>query len=719
MKRSRFHWCAILWCVMPAAVAHAQAIGEQMAIQTGFSSQDPVTMEAEQIGYDQNAGIVIARGKVTLVQGAQVLNADEITYYQHRDKVIARGDVSMLQPSGDVYFADYVELTQDMKRGVIDHFRARLSDNSAFAAAQAIKPDGNTTHLKKAVYSPCKLCPGSDPFWQMKSSKVTIDQYDDRVSYDNARLEVYGVPLLYMPFLAHPTPDAPAQSGLLTPEYSHSNNLGTAVKIPYYWRIGHTAEAVIRPWYLSEDGALLETKYGQKTDGGTYNIESSFTDARKRDALGNEIAGRDFRGHIFAKGEEAITDYSRFGFDIQRSTDDTYLRRYGFGDQRSLFSTAYLEAARDRNYAMLRGLSIQGLRATDDPDQTPLILPAFEAYYESQPLENGLRWHGFANAQSLTRKQGADQRRVVVSGGLELPYVTEGGHVITTQLNLRQDYYSVEDVTLPSSALFSGSTARTIPQLAVEWRYPLIQRFDGDVMTIEPILLAVLQPDAGNPPETGNEDNTLIELTDANLFSLNRMPGLDTVDSGSRVAYGARAQYLLSSGEALNFLLGQSYNADDSTPFPNSTTAGERFSDTIGSIGLSTDPIDLSYRFAFKNDDFAPNRTELVGAFTKPWLRFSAAYRQLQNNQYLPDSKEGIVNTSLPLTEDWSIYGAARRDLELDQMIASAAGLLYRNECFNALFQIGRTYTRDRDVEPSTSVSFRIGFKNLGEFGDQ
>lgn len=710
-------WMLLLWT---GTAAHAQAIGEQLSIDPGFNGSEPVTMEANEIGYDQENGIVIARGKVTVMQGERVLNADEITFLQQRDKVMARGNVSMLQSTGDVYFADTVELTDDMKRGVIHNFRARLSDNSVFAAAHAVKPSSSVTNLTKAVYSPCKLCPQTAPFWQLKSSKVTVDTYDERVYYDNARLEMFGLPVLYTPYFAHPTPDAPAQSGLLTPEYSQSSNLGTVIKVPYYWRIAHTAEAVVIPWYISDDGALLESRYRQLTDGGSYQGEFSLTNAKNRDPFGNAIDGRELRGHLFAKGVESITDYSRFGFDVARSTDDTYLRRYGFGDQRSLFSTAYVEAARDRNYATLRALSIQGLRATDDADRTPLILPTLEAYYETEPLQSGLRFHGFANAQLLTRNEGADQRRIVVSGGVELPLVTSGGHIFTTSLNLRQDYYSVDDVTLPSSALFSGTTMRTIPQAALEWRYPLIRSFaDGDVMTVEPIALAVVQPNSGNPPETGNEDNTLIELNDANLFSLNRMPGLDTVDSGSRVAYGARGQYLLSSGEAFNFLLGQNYNADDTTPFPNSVTPGESFSDYIGSVGFTTDPIELSYRFALKNDNLSANRTELVGSFTKPWLRFSSAYRELKNNQYLSNSREGIVNASLPVTDDWSLYGGARRDLELNEMIASAGGLLYRNECFNAMLQLSRTYTRDRDVEPSTSINFRIGFKNLGEFGDK
>ncbi len=708
-----------LW-LMPA-VTHAQTMTEQMqAVTPALSADKPVTMEADELGYDQKNGIVIARGHVVVSQENTVLNADGVTYYQQRDLVVARGNISMLQPSGDVFFADTVQLTDDMKRGVIEQFRARLSDNSVFAAASAEKKGAGVTMLKKAVYSPCRLCEDAAPFWQMKAGEIEIDEYDERVRYKNTRLEMFGVPIFYTPFFYHPTPDAEARSGFLPPRYSHDSNLGTMVEIPYYWRIGHSSEVVLTPWYMSDEGLLLEEDYKQLTDGGSYRIRGSLTDAKNRDAAGDRIAGRQWRGHIYGDGSESITDYSRIGFNIDRASDDTYLRRYGFGSQRTLFSEVFFEAAQARNFALMRGLAIQGLRLTDDPEQTPLVLPTIEGYYETDPMDSGLRFHFFGNAQSITRDIGADQKRLVAMAGAEIPYVSDGGHVFTGTLNLRQDLYSVNDVLQPDASLFSGEKSRTVPQAALEWRYPLIRQFEaGDALTIEPIVLGVWQPNAGNPTEINNEDNTLIELNDTNLFSLNRMPGYDTVDAGPRVAYGARGQYLFVGGESMEWMLGQDYNADSDTPFPNSTTPGSNFSDYIGSLSFSASPIDLSYRFAFNNDSVEANRTEIIAGFSRPWLGLTGAYRELKNNQYLPDSREAILNGNLPLTDAWTLYGGGRRDLELDQMVASAGGLLYRNECFNMMLQAARNYTRDRDIEPSTSFTFRVGFKNLGEFGDE
>lgn len=686
---------------------------------TKISADEPVTFEADEVGYDQANAIVVAHGNVEVIQGESILNAQQLTYFQRTNLVKATGNVSMLQPNGDVYFADYVELKDDMKQGVIHNFRARLADNSVFAAHEARKVNPNVTQLKKAAYTPCNICKDMEPFWQLKAAQVEIDQGEEKVRYEGARMEMLGVPIAYTPYLSHPTPDAAAKSGFMTPEYSSGDNLGATVKTPYYWRISPDRDVLLTPWYSTDVGALLEGSYRQLTDDGSYTMQFSGTFPEELDSAGNEIGGNEFRGHIYAKGTKGLSTYSRVGFDINRATDDTYLRRYRFGDERVLFSRVYGEAAQNRNYALVQGLAIQGLRVTDNADTTPLVVPTFEGYYETQPYDNGLTLHAFGNAQSLTRDVGVDQRRISATVGASLPVVTDSGHVFTATTNVRQDLYSLDNVPIPGDPDFSGTKGRIIPQAALEWRYPLIQGFEGgDAMTIEPIILAVAQPGGNNPVEirNANEDNTLIELTDTNLFSLNRMPGLDSIDSGSRFAYGFRSQYLFGGGQSVDAMLGQNFNADDKTPFPNSTRPGKNISDVIGRLAFDYNPVTLAYRFAYDRATFEPNRTEFTLAYDESWLNLSGVYSNIQNNRYIVDSEEMAINGSMPLWGNWSIYGGGRRDLDINQMIAATSGLIYRNECFTMAIQGLRTYTRDRDIEPSSEVTVRFGFKNLGEF---
>ena len=676
----------------------------------------PVVLSADEMGYDQTNGIVIARGKVEIVQGDMVMNADQVTYFQKTDKMIAEGNISMLQPSGDVMFAERAQLTDAMKKGVVEAFKARMADNSLFVASSATKVSPSVTELKGASYTPCNICEGIEPFWQLNAKEVKIDEGEQRVKYKDASMDIYGVPVFYTPVLSHPTPNSDAKSGVLAPQYGNNSNLGTLVKVPVYWRIDHDKDAIITPWYTQNDGLVLQGDYRQLTNNGEYHFQGAITNPDKIDSAGNTVEGNELRGYIFAQGKEALSDTVNVGFDINRTTDQTFLRRYNLGVQPTLFSRLFVEAAQDRNYGLVQGLAIQGLRTTDDSKTTPLILPSVQSYYETTPDEYGIRYHISQDAQSLTRDTGVDQSRLSVTAGASIPYVSDGGHLLTTTLNLRQDAY--RSVNVPISGVpQDNDTYRTLPQAAFEWRYPLINQMGDGSMTIEPIALGVLQANGGNPATISNEDSRLLELSDTNIFSINRMPGLDLVDSGSRVAYGARTQYLFADGTSLSGLLGQNYSTDNSTPFPNNPRGDEHFSDFVGRMAYNVNPFTFIYRFALDKENLGLNRNEVSFYFAKPWLAIQTSYTSLDKNSFIDESREGQLDIAFPLNESWSLHGGARRDFDLNELITENAGFIYKNECFNIMFDVVRNFTRDRDVEPSTQYLVRVGFKNLGEFG--
>lgn len=703
--------------LLPLAVVGARA---HAYAQEGGGKDAPVILESRDMGYDQKNGIVVARGDVEVVQGDYVLRADQLTYYQNAGIIRAQGNVSVLQPTGDVMFADEVELTDDLKSGVVQQFKARLSDNSRFVAREAVRENAYRTKLTKAVYSPCNICKGVAPFWQLRAERVDIDQFNEKVTYNNAWMEMGGVPVLYMPRMSHPTPDADAKSGFLIPEYATSSQFGATVKVPYYWRIAPDKQATITPWYTVEDGPLLQTEYEQLTDAGEHTVAFSATYPEKRSDTGSQIGGNEFRGHVFARGSHAFDDTWSAGYNINRASDDTYLRRYGFGSERTLYSRAYVEGVEGRNYATVHGLAIQGLRVFDDPDTTPLILPIAEGYYETTPNSFGMKYFTSANAQALSRKQGADQNRLSGTLGAQLPFVSDGGHIITATASMRTDYYDFDDVTLAGQpGTVSGSETRVVPIAALEWRYPLMRRMEDSSLTIEPVMLAVAQPNGGNQREIVNEDSSVVELTDTNIFSIERFPGLDAVDSGARVAYGLRTQYLSSDNDTIELLLGQSYNADSDTPFPNSNEQGENLSDYIGRLAYSTNHYWMAYRFGIDREDFTPNRSELATAFTYGRYGFNLNYLKVVDNAFLGDSEQAYGGVNFPIYEGLSGALGATRDLDSDQMLSQTGVLTYQNECFNLSLIALRSFTRDRDLEPNTSISLRIGFKNLGEFGGQ
>ena len=74
----------------------------------------PILFRADEIQFDEQLALTIARGHVEISQNGMVLLADTVTYSQRTDTVTASGNVSLTQPTGEIVFADFMELRDSM-----------------------------------------------------------------------------------------------------------------------------------------------------------------------------------------------------------------------------------------------------------------------------------------------------------------------------------------------------------------------------------------------------------------------------------------------------------------------------------------------------------------------------------------------------------------------------------------------------------------------------
>jgi LPS-assembly protein len=238
-----------------------------------FKKKEDVFIEADNLEYDHENGVVTATGKVEIIKGGSALYADKILYNQKTDEVIADGNVSSIASDGSTIFVDRTKVKGDFKEGVIEFFRAKLSDGSQIAAASAKRINENKIILSKAVYSPCPICEGQEnPQWQIKSRKVTYDKAAQKISYKDAFMEVYGVPVMYAPFFSHPTPDADAKSGFLPPQFRTDSNLGLTIKTPYYWNIKPNMDVTFEPVITTKEGLVAAGEFRHLTEYGKYKF---------------------------------------------------------------------------------------------------------------------------------------------------------------------------------------------------------------------------------------------------------------------------------------------------------------------------------------------------------------------------------------------------------------------------------------------------------------
>ncbi|MBT3905187.1 MAG: LPS-assembly protein LptD [Rhodospirillaceae bacterium] len=709
----RFSAVAVLLCLLNVnALAQTPAPTDE---------EPPVSFSADQMTFDRKNQIITATGKVEVSQEGRLMYADDISYDQKADVLTATGNVSILEPNGDVIFAKRLEVTGDMKDGIIEDIGLILADKSRFAATGARRSNANILEMRNAVYSPCNLCeedPTAPPFWQLRAVRIIHDKSKQRIEYRDATLEIFGVPVAYTPYFAHPDPTVKRRSGLLIPKIGNSSDLGTTLQTPYYFALNKRSDLTVTPIITTKERAILALEYREFLKNGRIDFRGSLTYN-----LDNE-----WRGHMGTKGRFDIDQTWRWGFDVNRSIDGTYIRRYGFESDRTALSSGspdslvthlFTEGFRGRNYISANAYAFQGLEQGDKFSTTPLVAPLIDYNHVGQPDRLGGRTVLDVNLLALTRTGSNDTRRLSIRGGWEVPFFTSFGDAFKLSAKMLGDFYNVGQ--LPRSDApedFTGFSGRLLPELTLSWRHPFVRQQGSGHQVIEPIASVVLSPYGGNTGKIPNEDSVDFEFDDTNLFRSSRFSGLDRVESGPRINYGLKWDIYGRDGGSTGFLIGQSYRVRRDNTFAALSGLEDHFSDIVARVQVKPIKlVDLTYRTRISKENLSPARNEIEFTFGAPLFRVGANYLFLdrQEDDEFSSREEISMNISSQLNRNWRTSASAVRDLAGGgQMRAANLNVSYENECCLIATNLSRTFFEDRDLTPTDSITFRVTLKTLG-----
>jgi LPS-assembly protein len=263
-------------------------------------------------------------------------------------------------------------------------------------------------------------------------------------------------------------------------------------------------------------------------------------------------------------------------------------------------------------------------------------------------------------------------------------------------------------------------TGRVIPRATLHWSWPWIGEAFGASQVIEPVAMATVASGGHNSGDIPNEDSQDFEFDDTSLFEPDRFPGLDRVQGGSSIAYGIRFGNF-TGRQLVNGMFGQAYAFQQDVEFDPSTGLDEKLSDYVGRIDFSpTDFLDVRYRFTLDKNNLAFTDNEVGAAVNLPRARFDLGYLMLADDpalQSLREREEIRGGLALRLLDSLSLRGTGRYDLAADRTVSWQFGMVYTHPCLQLAAGVERRNTSNRDAEDTTTVSFRIVFKNLGEIG--
>ena len=111
--------------------------------------------------------------------------------------------------------------------------------------------------------------------WKIRAGKITYNKKDKNITYKNAILDVYGVPIMYLPYFRHPVGKQTAQNGFMPPRFGKSTPRGDETTIGYYYRRNQQEDYTVRTRLMSERGAQLQLERRHRGTNSSSEIRGS------------------------------------------------------------------------------------------------------------------------------------------------------------------------------------------------------------------------------------------------------------------------------------------------------------------------------------------------------------------------------------------------------------------------------------------------------------
>jgi len=727
-------WTSFL--LFAAALAQTGLANAQDTATPISVEQPKVILDADNIFVSEADNTVIAEGNVEAKYEGRILRADRLIYFRDTDRVRAMGNVVVIDADGSESFANEIETSSNLVDGYAIGFSTRTPEGGVAVAESAVRSSEGYNALEKIVYTSCEVCDENDrPTWAIRARRAVLDDQTEMMSYRDAVLEIAGLPVLYLPYFAHPDPSSERRSGLLPPDFGSSSKLGVYYQQPYYWAISPYQDLTISPRIMANVNPLLEVQYRKRFWSGSVQADFSLTEEQEFDSDGEKFGEKELRGHIFAEGGFEIRPGWSWGFAIEQVSDDLYTRRYDIegensdrglyaGQPRYLLNQLYTQAQAQDWYFDSSILTFETNRDNDSDARLPRALPLM---FGEKLIDYG-KYGTVALSGStaiLERELGVDSYRA--SGGVEwnANRVLPGGVLLNPFAESRFDYYQLDDT--PSGV---GEVSRGVATIGSRISYPLYRPGKVVDLIVEPEAMVAYGTSGANNPDIPIEDSLFYELDESSLFEANAASGFDTYEGGSKASLGTSITARWKNGMSISALGGRRWRDMSDPVFDVGSNLDGTTSDWVA--GISADfgnPLRLETRVRLDDDDFKLNRID-ARVNTNIWrFRGNARYYRIDGGV----TSSGLNDEGIQVTADFKVtdnyyflYGLSRDisgrvnsagALSDPRDISQSIGLAYEDDCSRFEVSFERSEALDRTLGPTDSIKFRFALKTLGGLG--
>ena len=569
------------------------------------------------------------------------------------------------------------------------------------------KKNGVTT-FNKGIFTSCKINDNCPP-WSIQAKKIQYDENKKQINYENALVKIYDVPVFYFPKFFHPGPSVKRQSGLLSPSINNSQTLGSSIQIPYYIAISDNKDFTFTPTIFDKNIYKFQNEYRQKNKYSSFIADFSFTDGYQ------SIKSKDKNSitHLFAKYDAELNFDSFIGsalnISVQKVSNDTYLKVFDQSITESKIKPQNFDVLESEiklklnheKYELETGfIAYEDLQKANN-DRYELVLPYYN-FSKGLTTDQSIGLLNFTSLGDNTLKDTNTLRSRMINDldFKSLDFINKKGvksNVNFQIKNLISSYKNYDEYR-------SNLNGKLMGIIELQTSYPLVKTSKKFINYLDPkISLRV------NPSKMANSSNEERTINNNNIFNINRLGLIDTLESGNNLTLGIefKKEELDDNSKYLELKLGTVLRAEDNNNIPSNSAINQKRSNIFGNIVNNlNDNINLDYEFSVNSDLDKVDYHSLGAEFSKN--EFKTRFNFIEENGVVGNTNIIENKTSYNFDKNNSLIFETRQNRELD--LAEYYNLIYeyKNDCLIAGIKYNKTYYSDRDLQPAEELMFKL-----------
>ncbi|MEI6798637.1 MAG: LPS assembly protein LptD [Pseudomonadota bacterium] len=706
--------------LLPVALCLGVSLSAQADVQPN-SAADQAMLVGDQVTL-QAGDVLVATGHVEVFFHGQHLTASQVIYDQSTDRLSITGPIRIDDGLGNVLLGDQADLSADLTEGILASARLMLQQKLQIAGSAMLRSGaGRYTAMRDVAASSCTICAGSTtPLWEIRAHEVVHDAQAQQIWFSHATLRFVGIPMMYLPILRVPDPRVDRATGFLTPKIRTTTALGTGVLLPYFIVLGPNRDVTLTPFVTSGGGSTLNLRYRQAFTQGTLTVNGAMTN--------DQTLPGQARGYLAVTGDFDLGKGYKLDFHGITVSDDAYLVDYGITEADRLDSSVQITKVQRDTYFSGELTGLHSLREGESNTTQPAALSDVVLQRRLVPTLLGGESDFEIQSHSLYRPSdvsatngdgvadGRDMVRISFKGDWRRNWTFANGMQLSSAVAGEADFYRIgqdED--------YAGHPSRSTAIGGLALRWPWVKSTaEGTVQVIEPVVQIVSAPN----PDTAipNEDSSLVEFDESNLFGLDRFPGADAFEGGTRMNMGLHYLRTAPAGWTVGATAGRVLRQTDLSQFSGPSGLSGTSSDWLVSGSVDSPGHFGLLSRVLLDDDLELTKAEVLFHLKGPKVNVLGGYRAIQADQTerrTQDVRELVLDSTYDVTRNWTAHLTNRYDLVSQRAAQAGLRLNYSNECVFVDLSVSRRYTSSTNVEASTDFGLMVELVGFGGSASQ